>query len=177
MTTRYRDGDVTITLQGDLEGFVRRAVSAALGGALETMEREADAVAERARARWYQEVEKRTGLSGQVARITIISADQVRVSVGSTDTRPAKGGKSAALFVRRPGPLSTTERAATDAEYHKRRSAGMTPSEAYWVTIPNPKKADGAYLLVELVRKPMRARKAVLAKALGAAIAQRIKEG
>lgn len=174
--TRYRDGDVTITLSGDLEGFVRRAADAALGGALAVIEAEADEVAATAREQWYRQVTLRTGKSGQIARITVISDDYVRVSVGSTDTRPAKGGKSAALFVRRPGPLSQVERKATDAEYNARRSAGMAPPDAFWIKQDNPKAADGAYLLSELVKKPMKARKTKLAKAIGAAIVARIRE-
>ena len=34
MSTRYREGGVTVTLTGDLESWAERAIKAALGGAV-----------------------------------------------------------------------------------------------------------------------------------------------
>lgn len=109
MTTRIKQGDVTVTLSGDTEAWVRRAVDAAGGAALRAIRQEAQAVARDAEARWYTLVQRETGKSGQIGIVETINevAGTVTVTVGSTDKRVA-GKRSAPvpLLVRTPGPDS-----------------------------------------------------------------------
>jgi hypothetical protein len=82
---RYKDGDVTVTISGDLERFVVDAARKAGAAALDVMEAEAEDVARMASADWYNHVQRETGKSGDIQVITTITPEQVKVSVGSTD--------------------------------------------------------------------------------------------
>jgi len=156
MNLKLQNGGAAVTLSGDLEGMARRILQRASQGAGGALLQVAEDVQASASSRWYQQVRRRTGKSGQIVSTLEIRDDSAIVKVGSTDDRIGKGGKPSVVFVRRPGVLSTIERPATDAEYHARRSAGMKPGEAYWVRQPNPLASDGGYLLLELVRRPFR---------------------
>lgn len=175
MSTRFTEGDVTVTLSGDLEALVLDAANRASAGALPVMQGAAEQIASEARLKWYALVDRETGRGGDVRVVTFVSADMVRVSVGSTDT--SAGGKSAkarVLYVHEPFALSTIERKATAAEYHKGRSAGLGPAEAGVVDVPNPKAARGRYLVPTLITNPMRKRLKPLVIELGRAIATKL---
>lgn len=176
-TTRYRDGSVTVTLDGGLRDFVRQAVEASLKIPLQVMEAEAQQVADAAAARWYTEVTRRTGKSGDIQVVTTVTTEEVRVSIGSTDDRRSKGAKVAAWFVRAPGPLSQVERKATREEYAAARAAGKKHWDAYWVREDNPRASDGHFLLQTLVRKPGMALSKALAQRLAERLAVAMAEG
>lgn len=159
MNLRLSNGAAALTLSGDLEGMARRILERASRGAGGVLLQAAEDVQTSASARWYQQVRRRTGKSGHIVSTLDIRENSAVVKVGSTDDRVGKGGKPSVVFVHRPGALSTVERPATDAEYHARRSAGMSRAQAYWIKSeqPNPLASDGGYLLLELVRRPFRA--------------------
>lgn len=161
--TRYRDGAVTVTLDGALEDLVKRAVDAAGGESVRVLQRRAEEVAAKARADWYAKgtgVNRKTGKSGDVQVVTTVSPSEVRVSVGSTDTEMV-GTKPRALLVHRPGRLSLVEKLVTRDEWwawkRARKPVGKpgTKGGADWVVYEaNPDASDGKYLVPELLRKP-----------------------
>jgi hypothetical protein len=189
--TRYRDGEATVTLTGDLEAFVRAAVTAASGGVVETMERAAEEVAAQARRQWYAPatgVTRRTGASGQLDVITTVTHDEVRVSVGSTDTRLVRNARGRmvprASVIQRPGPLSQADEYVTQGEWWAWKKSGRpvgkhgTKGKADWIIhVPSDNASDGAFLVPELVRKPMTAKIKVITPDVARAIAARVSRG
>jgi len=189
---RFRDGDVTVTLDGGLEEFVRKALDAAAGEAVKLMEAAAEEVAAKARADWYGTygVEKRSGKSGDIRVFTTVSDTEVRVSVGSTDLQKA-------IFVHRPGALSQVSVEITKKEYDEKKSRARRDNvvggggvfkarktllgygilkDHYYAIVMNPRSGlDGRYLVPELIRKPMQTKIKEIAPALGKAIADRVR--
>lgn len=165
MPTTFSDGTVTVTLDDRLDAWARSFLSDAERQALAVLEREAEAVKVAAEAQWYQQVTRRTGRSGDLQVVTRIdgSTGNVRVSLGSTDTR-AVGSKPVPVLVHRPGPLSEVRKEITRAEYTAARKAGdrkvvhARKDGKFYRYSDNPKASDGRFLLVELVRKPLRLR-------------------
>lgn len=158
--TIIRQGSVTITVSQDIAAFARRAAELASRGALRVLEEAANEVAVDARQRWYQLVDKRTGLTGEIDVVTRISSDEVRVGVGSTDGRRSKLGKPIPVFVRQPSSSSTKMVNIGPKEWGRRKRAGQIVSDIIgWAPVLNPKRAASpAYLLQLLVKQPMRAR-------------------
>ena len=125
---------------------------------------------------------KRTGKSGAIDRVTTLDSgrSEVRVSVGSTDTRQDSKGKGIVpYFVRRPGPLSTIRKVVTPEEWWAWKKAGkpvapkLRGQPPWQIEVPNPEASDGKYLVVELIRKPVAARLREITPELGRAIAAR----
>ena len=111
-------------------------------------------VAGNARARWYEQVDRRTGKSGDIRASVEVDGDRIRLRVGSTDERRA-GGKPLVVYVHRPGAYSLVEVKVSAREWH------AAPPEQRgrfgFLKKLNPKASDGKYLLQELVNKPMQA--------------------
>jgi hypothetical protein len=188
---RYREGNVTVTLDGGLAAAVRKALDAAAGETIRLMEAEAQAVADAARQAWYgsQGVTRKTGQSGDIRIVTTVTPNEVRVGVGSTDAR-VSGGRMVAIYVRRPGRLSVIRKQVTRdewwstpeamrANYRPRRAGKDNPADPAgsgpYIYVPNPLASDGRQLMQELVRKPMTARMKVLPTALRDAILARVR--
>lgn len=187
--TRYISGDTTVTLTGDLEGFVRRALAAASTTAATEIGRAANEVAANAEREWYgpSGVTRRTGKSGDIAVVTTVGDDRVKVAVGSTDLAKAK-------FVHRPGRLATSPEEITSDEYaaakrkggplaslvwHARRgdpARGIVLGR-YYRSVPSAGASDGRYLLPLLVSSPMRARARAVAEQIGREMAGKFKGG
>lgn len=182
-TTRFTDGSVTVTLDGGLEDFVRRALDAAAGETVRIMEAAAGEVAASAESKWYTEVKRRTGRTGDVQVVTTVSADQVRVSVGSTDLKNA-------IYVHRPGRFSTVPVEIDAADYSAaKRKGGAAGSMVFHARVTNkaqgveagryyrreanPAASDGKYLVPELIRAPMKLKIREITPALGQAVAKR----
>lgn len=181
--TVYRQGGVEVTLDVDIEALIRQAASAATGGALEAMEAAAEEVAADARRQWYGPptgVTRETGQSGEIEVVTTVNDEEVRVSLGSTDTRRA-GGKPLVVYVRRPRRTSMVDEEITAAEYHRLRREGKEAhhlqSGKYVRPVLNPAASDGKFLLAELIRNPMKRRSKQLAAEIGRAIAARTRRG
>lgn len=171
--TRFRQGDVTMNLTGDLADLCRRAVEAAGGETLRLVEAAAEEVAANARTKWYRQVDRETGKSGDIQVFTTVYEDKIRVSVGSTDTRTAgRGSKPVVVYIKRPKRRSKIERDATDAE----RADGTADRWGH-VDVPNPKAADGKFLLNELIRKPVTLKIKALTPELARLIAARARGG
>lgn len=185
-TLRFTDGPVTVTLDGGLEAFVRKALDAVAGETVRLVEGAAEDLATQAGTSWYDSsgpgVRRRTGRSGRMGVVTTVSENEVRVSVGSLDLDRAK-------YIHRPGPLSTVVEEVTKAvyEYEKNRAkAGQyfharkdrpdagVKAGLYYRIVPSPDANDGKYLLVELVRKPGQVRIKALLPELGRAIADKV---
>ncbi len=179
--TRWRDGGVTVTLSGDIEHFVRRAVDVAAGTVMKEMQAVAEQVAKDAEATWYDDVKRRTGMSGKWDVVTTVSRTEVQIGVASLDTRSDRRGRIAAWFVHRPGPLSVVKRAATRADFKAGRALASPPGQRLKgrgvVVELNPAASDGKYLLGELVRKPFRVKVKVVSDELGQRIVAAIRRG
>ena len=185
-TLRFREGNVTTVLHGDLKGFVRAALTAAAGAVVEVLEAEARVVQQAARADWYgpNGVTRETGASGQIEVVTTVSATEVRVGLLSTDERRTNKGLLA-YVMRRPSRLSLVRKEVTNAEWwatpkamranYKPRRAGRgneadPPGVGPFVYVPNPKASDGKQMMGEVVRKPFTVRFSVINPKLEAAI-------
>lgn len=198
MTTRFRDGAVTVTLDDGLARFVRNLLSAAESATVARLEVEAKAVADAAEREWYglNGVTRETGLSGDIGVVTTINRSRgtVTVSVGSTDTsKVGKQGKPRVVFIHRPGRNALVKKQVTHAEYWETveslranyhplpanpksgRPADVGTGPYVWVK--NPAASDGAFLLTKLVRAPMKARIKVIAAELGKDIVKRAEAG
>lgn len=138
MSTRWREGGVTVTLTGDLEAWAERAIKSALGGAVDVVQAELETVARDAEAAWYsaQGVQRVTGKSGDMAVVTVLDIDKgrVMVSVGSTDDRVSgkgtkysradgtsgqrQAGAPIPSFVHRPTSLASTAKVVSREEFY-----------------------------------------------------------
>lgn len=187
--TRYTDGNVTVTLDGGLESLVRKALDAAGGETLRLMEQAAQDVADKARAEWYAQgtgVKQQTGKSGDIQVVSTVSDTEVRVSVGSTDTRIAgKAGKPLVAVLRRRGRLSLEEKLVGREEYFAWKSArkpvgraGKSGSSNDWVIyVASDYASDGRNMITELVRKPMSVKVKALTPEMTKAIAAKVRGG
>jgi hypothetical protein len=167
VNTRITSGDVTVTLTGDIEAWVRRATVAAGGEVLRVVREEAEQIAASASAAWYTLVNQQTGLSGQIEVAELIDYDlaEITVSVGSTDTRTA-GKRNAPVprLVRTGGPDSQIRVKVTREEYF------ATPDRLKYrypyVWRANPKSNPTRTVLMQaLVVEPMN-------EALGASLGE-----
>lgn len=161
---RYSQGGTTVTLTGPTASQLRDAVNRIAKGWLDRVEPEAERVAAQARAAWYgpEGVTRRTGKSGDIQAITTVSDGEVRVTIGSADTRLAgKTGKPAIYYIHRPGPFSTIRRKATHEDFKsgaaKASPRGKRVAGRGVVEEPNPKASDGRHLLQPLIAQPARA--------------------
>ena len=185
---RYKDGGVTISLDGDLAKWAEAAVQQAAGAAIDIVRAELDAVASSAEASWYgpQGVQRVTGKSGQMAVTTTIDAAKgvIRVTVGSSDDR--RVGKKAlapAAYVHRAERLATELQVVTREQFlsapqstrvgRARRASTITGAKVgdYLIRIASPRASDGKKLSPLFVFAPgKRAITAALPK-IGAAMA------
>lgn len=185
MTRRvFTSGNVTVELSADIERFVDGLLAKTETAAVREMRELAEEVARDAEAQWYQDVEWRTGKSGQmevIERIDLASGE-VRFAVGSTDKRRS-GGKPVPVYVRRPGRFSlrkvqTTHDgywatpAAFRANYRAIPGRDRPGQRGPFIYEPNPNASDGKALLVELVKKPVKKRVKKLAEDVGKRIAE-----
>ena len=184
MSTRYRSGGVTVTVDDGLERWMRGLMDAAEAETIALLEAEAREVMEFARGRWYQEVERETGKSGDLEVVTTFTdTGDVIVGVRSKDTR-VRGGKPVAAMVHRPGPLSRSTVEVTRAEYGRIKK-GPKPREAWksrrtgkhYALVHNKGSSDGQVLFIELVRKPLFKRVPSIAAKLGEQIVLRQQGG
>ncbi len=106
MATVFRDGEVSVTLTGDLEARMLAIVDHIASTSAKELIAAGEEIAANARREWYgpNGVRRVTGLSGDIVSDLVVDAgrDEIRVRIGSTDTRIA-GGKQVALYVRPPG--------------------------------------------------------------------------
>ena len=196
MITRYRDGAATITLTGDIEAWARNAANQAASGFLDVCEPAAEELAGVARAAWYREVQRETGLSGDIDTVTTIdvSRGSVTVSIGSTDPRKDKRGRPAVAFVHRPKALALAPVEITKAEYEAHRRKGGADADLafharrdqpgsivqagkYYKLVHSPHASDGRYMLQERVRKPAKEMTTKIAPEVGRRIAARLQKG
>lgn len=100
----FRAGNVTVTLTGTLDAFVRRAAGQAVAVVRERMETVAETVQSQAQSDWYTEVHRRTGRSGVWRVVSRTSGPRATVGLVSADTRTDKAtGQPVALVVARDG--------------------------------------------------------------------------
>lgn len=192
-TTRYTDGNVTITLDDGLERWCRAILDEAQREMVGQAEALAQEVASAAQGQWYDQVQKRTGKSGDITVVTTFDAarDTVRVTVGSTDTRLTKG-KPVAVLVHRPTALSEVMTEITRREYNEARAAGRAKEVVharrgdkargivagkFYRFTHNPKASDGKNLMVELIRKPFTLRLKKAIPNMSRVIADRVNRG
>jgi hypothetical protein len=170
---RVTQGAVTVEIGGELESFVADLVRRTETAAVRSIRDAAEDVRAQAEGEWYDRVQKRTGRTGQIATAEVIDVarGEVRVSVGSTDTRKtAKGGKPIPLYVHEPGRTSTVEVEVDRAVWIKTTKSLRVPIQfrggqpVYLVRRPNPKAGTGRYLVPTLIRKPMRDRVKAIAQ-------------
>ncbi len=180
---RVTEGGVTVSLDGALEDFVRRLVDKTQTAAIVQLRAASEEVAAEARAEWYgaNGVNRITGRSGDIEAVETVDVakGEIRISVGSTDTRKA-GGKPVPVYVHRPTRTSTILADVTPPEWYAAPASlrgpwrpGPAGKKIATMHRPNPEASDGKQLLPVLVRAPMRKR----AKAISAAIAKEVARG
>lgn len=184
--TKFTSGNVTVTLSGELEAFVKAAVKRAETHSLRVARELAEKVAADARAEWYgpRGVTKRTGKSGDIRVVETIdiSAGEVKVSVGSTDDR-ISGRRPVPVYVKRPGRLSLRKVSVTHetywataktlrANYHPVPGRDPEGTSGPYIFELNPKASDGKKLLPLYVKNPVKKAMRAAASDLGKAIAR-----
>lgn len=194
MSTRWREGGVTVTLTGDLEAWAERAIRNALGGAVEVVQQELQVVATNAEAEWYgaHGVQRVTGLSGDMAVVTTLDLDKGRVlvSVGSTDDRVSASKRSkgapVAYFVHRPERLATVAEVVTREEFYaapkstrigrarKAQPANGIAVGDYLIRVASTRASDGKKLLPLFVNGPGKRALKLAVPALARIMAERI---
>jgi len=169
--TRVKTGDVSVSLDFDLEAFISVSVSRVSREIGETLLEQLEPVAIEAENQWYQQVDRKTGQSGQIAAVLTYSPDSVRVDVGSLDSRTSKTGKPVVVFVHRPSATSTILEPVSAQTYFDTDTVmrGKYP----FIKRRNPKASDGKNLLTELVKKPVKAKKRSLIRLLAQIIGKR----
>lgn len=180
MTTRYKSGKVTVTVDDGLDRWLRSLLTAAEKKSVALLEAKAEKLASEARTAWYgpNGVERETGKSGDIRVVTTFDQGRgvVTVSIGSTDIRTAgKTGKPVPVYVHRPRSTSTVMKQVDrrtwyatpeirrgpirvgDQIYKPSKGARVAESSLrYFVHEASARAGDGKYLLTELVRKPAR---------------------
>ena len=174
MAARYTDGNVSVTLDGTLEAFSKRMLDSVEHDLARKAQARAEKVATAARAAWYDEqgVKRVTGRSGDIQVLTTISDTEIKVSVGSTDTRTSEG-KPVPALVRSARPTSTISVPVDDATYSRLMQdyrAGRSIPRQYEIKAdkkgrptgiyerkPNPRAASGGAMLQTTVKTPMKA--------------------
>lgn len=166
MTVRYRDGKVTVELDGGMERFVRRALDGSMSGAVAAMEEPLEAVAAKARSDWYgpDGVTRRTGISGNIQVVTTVDVTRRRVVVamGALDSRKStsKAGRT--------GPLPWF--------IFRSRKSGMSPKQFRYLKRIG-KLPPKQFLFPRFIRAPgQRAIKGV-AQHVASRIAQAVRQG
>lgn len=183
MSRQYRlaVGKAALVVTGDLEAMAKRLVDATAKAFVDVTAPIADAVAAAASARWYDDVERKTGKSGQWTTAITLRENSVTVGVQSLDDRKV-GSKGAlvAFMVHRPGVLSQKPAYVTQGEWWRAKKAGHmvgrtgSPGKSDWlIYVPNPDAKDGKVLMPELIRKPFRRR--VKQLQLGPALAELVR--
>lgn len=194
MSTKWRDGGVTVTLTGDLEAWAERAIRSALGGAVEVVQAELETVARSAESAWYgaQGVQRVTGKSGDMAVVTVLDLDKGRVlvSVGSTDDRVSTSyrskGAPVPYFVHRAERLATVAKVVTREEFYaaptstrigrarKAQPANGIAVGDYLIRVASTRASDGKKLLPLYVNGPGKRALKLAVPALARIMADRI---
>lgn len=161
---RIASGKASLVVTGDLEALARDIVDRTAKAFVDAVAPIADEVAATASSRWYSEVGRKTGKSGQWTTAITLRPDSVSVGVQSLDDRKV-GTKGAlvAFVVHRAGVLSLRPKYVTQGEWWRAKKAGLpigrtgTPGSSNWLVYEhNPNAKDGKVLMPELVRKPFR---------------------
>ena len=185
-TFRVRDGGVTATITGPDRAALEAIVGRMGGALLARMQAMADRVATDAEGAWYgppEGVRRETGLSGQIEVVTTVDRGraEVRVGVGSTDTRVVKNAKGRSapvvVYIHRAGrnALELVEvtreehfaapkslqfgfaRREKDGRFvHAKRGQHGLPGGKWWVFRHSSGASDGARLYDALLRRPFR---------------------
>ena len=169
-TTTVAPGARLVFDDAALARVLSQVENAAIRGAFTEVDVYLSVVADAARSQWYREVDRDTGKSGDITGgVVSVSPTRIRAAIGTSDTRrDKKKGKPVIFYVHRPGPLSDKRRAPRPNEVDALKAAGKrVPKYIYY---PNPKRSDGAYLVVELINKPVNAGKRELKTAIRRAI-------
>ena len=179
---RFREGDATILLTGDLAAKMAARVRRAGVGIVDVLEAALAPVAAYAEAEWYgpRGVQPRTGESGKIDQTLTITrgGDLISVGIGSRGTRiveltgangsKRRGTRPYAVFVQSPGVLSSTYKSVTREEYFKtgKDYRGPYSRPKNWVDKPGettvfpvikvhePGAIGHGFLLTKLVKVP-----------------------
>lgn len=179
---RFREGDATILLTGDLAARMAERVRRAGVGIVDVLEAALAPVATYAEAEWYgpRGVQPRTGESGKIDQTLTITrgGDLISVGIGSRGTRiveltgangsKRRGSRPYAVFVQSPGVLSSTYKSVTRKEYFEtdKDHRGPYSRPKGWVDKPGettvfpvikvhePGAIGHGFLLTKLVKVP-----------------------
>lgn len=156
-----RDG-ATVWLDLDVNAVIAEIVNRVSAGLLASLEGIAHGVVTSAEARWYSREEgvmRRTGRTGQFEVRTVLSDDEIRVSIWPKTMD--------AFYVHRRGPLALIPRffpaeSGRAAWWEAKKMGKATRREVggarRWIVYePHPHRSDGKYLFQEMVAKPFRA--------------------
>lgn len=175
---RFREGDATILLTGDLAAKMAERVRRASSGMVAVIEQALEPVAANAEAEWYgpRGVKPRTGESGKIDMVTTVDATQstATVAVGSRATDLAKG-KPRVVYIHSPGVMALSWKSVNEQTYWRtpkslqgpfKRPSGWKPKPGEeQLTFPvvlqvDPMGGKGyGFLLQTLIKSP--AKKAI----------------
>lgn len=172
---RFRDGNVTTTLTGDLAQRMAERVRRASSGMVRVVEDALEPIARHAAAEWYgpRGVTPRTGVSGDVSVVTTVDIQHATavVSVGSAATEVVAKNKPRAVFVHSPSPLAMGYESVTPEQYWRtpkhlrgpfsrpprwRDDAGEPPIRFPVVLKHIGNTSSYGFLLTKLVTQPAR---------------------
>jgi hypothetical protein len=162
--TRYKSGDVSVSLDFDLERFISVQVGSISRQVGDALLEQLEPVAIEAENQWYQQVDRKTGRSGQIAAVLTYSLEAVRVDVGSLDRRTSKTGKPVVVFIKRPSATSTILEPVSAQTWYD--TDEIMRSKYPFIKRRNPKASDGKNLLNELIKKPVKAKRRALVRLL-----------
>lgn len=180
MTATFTSGSVTVSLDGALDAFVRDVLARTEGVIVKEMRAKAEDVAATARSRWYGPagVKRVTGRSGDVQVVEKVDIDkgEIRISIGSTDTRLAVNGRPLPVYIHRPGRFATDLVVCSTREWYGAPKSmrgpwlETLPTKTPQIFRPSEAASDGKFLLQEFVGKPGRALVKEMATRLAAQI-------
>lgn len=90
MSISNTSGPVTVTIDG-IDDLIERLESVAADEVTRAIAQEAERIAQNARRKWYSEVDRETGRSGDIRTLVTQRDGGVVVSVGSTDLSRESG--------------------------------------------------------------------------------------
>lgn len=182
-TYRIGVGKAAVTVTGDLEAMAKRLVDATAKAFVDATAPIADAVVASAEAHWYDDIEKRTGKSGQWTTAISLRPDSVTVGIQSLDDRKVgPNGAVVAFVVHRPGVLSLMPKEVSQGEWWRAKKAGhpvgrtgAAGANNWLIYVPNPDARDGKTLMPELIRRPFRQRIKNIGTQLGPIVSQMVR--
>ena len=183
---KVKSGNVTADITGTLQVHLDRVVNTVYAEVRDQLESIGETIVTSAESQWYDQVDRKTGETGQIGDELRLTPDKLSVVVMPDRTKRT-------YMVHRPGPNSTLTRLATKEEFsaemvrfqktgqvsEKWTKEGIRFNKGRPTVLrtrfANPKASDGKLLWQELVIKPGKALGLRLKREGSAAIKEAVK--